>query len=65
MWQYTSSGLVDGINGRTDMNIMYLKITDEPTSQNIEDLKPQEPKTEDPKSDTSSTGEKNPAEPQT
>ena len=32
MWQYTSSGLVDGINGRTDMNIMYLKLTEEPTT---------------------------------
>lgn len=28
MWQYTSDGMVDGISGRVDMNIMYLKVVE-------------------------------------
>ena len=45
MWQYTSSGLVDGVNGRVDMNIMYLKITDEPINPvTDEPEEPTEPK---------------------
>ena len=26
MWQYTSNGFVDGIEGRVDFNLSYLKI---------------------------------------
>ena len=49
MWQYTSSGLVDGINGRTDMNIMYLKITEEPVTPTP--VEPENTITEEPKQD--------------
>ena len=60
MWQYTSSGLVDGINGRTDMNIMYLKITEEPvTPTPVEPEKPtpseQEKETEKPTTEETKT----------
>ena len=51
MWQYTSSGLVDGISGRTDMNIMFLKITEEsvtPTPVEPETPTPEEPTPENP-----------------
>ena len=62
MWQYTSSGLVDGINGRTDMNIMYLKITEEPvTPAPVEPEKPtpseQEKETEKPTTEEPKTGD--------
>ena len=29
MWQYTSSGTVNGISGRVDLNIAYFKLTNE------------------------------------
>lgn len=38
MWQYTSGGTVDGIEGKTDLNLSYLKIentVDEETKENL------------------------------
>lgn len=62
MWQYTSSGLVDGINGRTDMNIMYLKITEEPVTPTP--VEPEKPTPEEPKPETpSEPGENKPETP--
>lgn len=38
MWQYSSSGSVDGIDGRVDMNILYRDIFSNKTSTNLPDL---------------------------
>ena len=53
MWQYTSSGMVDGISGRVDMNIMYLKISDEPIN----------PITDEPEDPTPANPDPTPEEP--
>ena len=61
MWQYTSSGLVDGISGRTDMNIMYLKITEEPVTPTP--VEPETPTPEEPTPDTPTPEEPTPENP--
>ena len=48
MWQYTSSGMIDGINGRVDLNIMYLKISDEPINPIIDEPEDPTPVNPDP-----------------
>jgi len=61
MWQYTSSGLVDGISGRTDMNIMYLKITEEPVTPTP--VEPETPTPEEPTPDNPTPEEPTPENP--
>ena len=52
MWQYTSSGMVDGISGRVDMNIMYLKISDEPINPITDEPEDPTPDNPDPTPET-------------
>ena len=79
IWQYSSAGKVGGISGNADLNIMYVKKEEvipteqkpenpeEPKTENpkTEDPKPEEPKTENPKTEDPKPEEPKTEEPKT